>query len=343
MMPFPTFVFVCVISSALPAGAIQTEYSAQVSAGGIATFPETEHDFGTVSQGTVMTHSFTVRNDGKEPLRIEGVDLQAPGMKTSFKPVIAPGETVRVTIEWSTTRLRGPVAAKAVVRFAGTTQPPVALQLKATVNPGIDVLPMPAVFFSLYKGDTATRSVTVVNHEDRPLEITGVEPAGGHFNATITPVKPGSTYRLDVTVPASTEVGRFMEKVYLNTNHPTIKRLEVAVNVLVKNELYVNPENVEFGAISLTELAANPQLLRLLDQKLIVRKKAGDFAVKSVSSDIPALSIRTSTEGRAQAFQIDVSVIREKLAPGPISGTIRIETDDGRFPVLQVPVSGIVR
>jgi hypothetical protein len=134
-----------------------------------------------------------------------------------------------------------------------------------------------------------------------------------------------------------------MEAVYLNTNHPTLPRLKIAVNVLVKNDLYVNPEVVDLGQISLAELTANPQLLRRLDQKLIVRKRAGDFAIRSISTDVPALEVRVSTEGRAQAFQIEVARVRDRLVPGRLAGTIRLETDDKEFPLLEVPVAGIVR
>jgi hypothetical protein len=335
MMMFPVL-FVCL-------GLVAQTAATATTAAKAVTFTDTKHDFGTVSQGVLMTHSFSVKNDGNEPVRIEAVDLRAPGMKTSFKPVIAPGETVRIALEWNSSRLNGPVDAKAIVRFAEAAHPPVELELKATVTRSIDVLPMPAVFFSVYKGETATRSVTVVNHESGPLEITGIEPVGSHFAAAITAETPGKTFRLDVTVPPTAEPGRFMEMVYLNTNHPTMKRLEVAVNVLVKHELYVNPETLELGEIRVAELAANPQLVRRLDQKLIVRKKAGDFAIISVTTDVPALNVRTAAGGRAQAFQIDVSVVPEKLVAGKLSGTIRIETDDKAFPLLQVPVTGVVR
>jgi hypothetical protein len=338
------FVAMCLMSPlASISNAPAADARQQPASAGVASIAETKHEFGIVTAGTMMSHTFIVRNDSRDPVKIEGVDLQAPGMKTSFKPLIAPGETGRITIEWDSVHLDGPVVGKAIVRLSDVKLPSVELVLTATVKRSIDILPMPAVFFSIYKGDTATRSITVVNRESRPLEITSIEPAGTHFDATITPVKAGETYRLDVTVPRTAAPGRFMESVYLNTNHPTLKRLRIAVNVLVKNELYVNPEVVDLGQISLAELTAKPQLVQLLDQKLIVRKRTGDFIIKSVSSDIPAVNVRTSSEGRAQAFQIDLSIIRERLVPGRLTGIIRIETDDKEFPVLEVPVAGIVR
>ncbi len=309
-----------------------------------AVFSETTHDFGDVAHGSIMSHTFTVRNAGPTPLRITEVELQAAGMKTSFKPSIGAGETVRLSIEWNSAQLHGTVTGTAIVRFAGELQPAVVLELRANITRSIDILPMPAVFFSVYKGDAATRSVTIVNGEPTPLEITGLEPAGNHFVAAVHPVEAGKTYRVDVTVPGNTETGRFMEKLVVTTNHPARKRLEIAVNVFVKNDLYVSPETVDLGRVSIAELTAQPGMTRLLDFKLIIRKRQGEFAVTSVSTDVPGLSVKSSaTAERVAAAQIEVSISPKLLVPGPVAGKIRIETDDTAYPILTVPVTGTVR
>ena len=140
-----------------------------------------------------MTHTFVVRNEGTGPLRIEGVELRSPGMKTRFKSVIPPGESGHITLECDTSSLDGPSEAAATVRLSDADRPKVELVLSGTVIRAVDILPMPAVYFSVYKGETATRSVTIVNRETTPLEIRSVEPAGEHFVATIAPVTEGKT------------------------------------------------------------------------------------------------------------------------------------------------------
>jgi hypothetical protein len=339
-MSLNTVVTLCITALFIPTSAPATQPSAAQAR---AVFAETSHAFGPVTQGAVLSHTFTVRNDGDRPLRIDGVDLQGPGMKTSFKALVAPGETGRITIEWNTAGANGPSQAKAVVRLADAPPSRVDLALTAIVTRSIDILPMNALYFSVYKGETLTRSVTVVNRESTPLEIVGIEPAGDHFTATLMPVTPGQTYRLDVTVPSTASVGRFMESVSLVTNNATVPRVTVAVNVLVKNHLYVNPERVELGRIRIAELTSNPGVVQLLTQKLIVRKRAGDFAITSLSSDVGAVKVTVSTQGRAEAFEIEVSVIQNRLVPGRLAGAIRIETDDKEFPLLQVPIVGEVR
>ena len=44
--------------------------SGVVSGGPSIHFPEPSHDFGTISQGTKVTHTFAVKNTGDEPLKL---------------------------------------------------------------------------------------------------------------------------------------------------------------------------------------------------------------------------------------------------------------------------------
>src|SRR5688500_9169582 len=104
-------------------------------------------------------------------------------------------------------------SARPVVAETDPSRHQVEVVLNGSVVPRIEILPMPVVFFSVYKGETAERSVMVVNHEARPLQITRVEPGGTHFEANLTPVDPGKVFRLDVRVPLDVAPGRYMEAV----------------------------------------------------------------------------------------------------------------------------------
>ena len=147
------------------------------------------------------------------------------GMKVRFTPAIAPGQATQITVGRDTSQLHGLVEGRAVVNINDNTRPRVELALSGSVLRSIEILPMPAVYSSLYKGETAERSVSVVNQETRPLQITRVEPAGIYFEATLTPVDPDNVFRLDVKVPRDVPPGRYVETVYLHTNHPTVSRL----------------------------------------------------------------------------------------------------------------------
>lgn len=185
---------------------------------------------------------------------------------------------------------------------------------------------------------------TIINNEERPLTISRIEPEGKHFTAALETVTPGKVQRLRVTVPPDVAPGRYMGVAYLHTDHPTLSRLRISVNVLVKNDLYVNPETVEFGRVSLDSLTKNPRLIDLLGQTFLVKKRHGEFEIKSIASDVPALRIvQSPAAGRSETFRIDIGLDRNELKPGKVTGSLRIRTDDSEFPELVVPVRGELR
>jgi hypothetical protein len=271
------------------------------------------------------------------------VDLSEPGMKAKFNPVIPPGREGNITMEWDTAHRKGQLEAEAIVRFNEPAQSDVTLTLKGIVKPPIEIIPHAVVFVSVFKGESSERTVTIVNNDDRPLSITRLEAEGTSFGASVETIDAGKIYQLRVKVPPDVPPGRYMEAVYLHTDHPTRSRLRIGVNVLVKNDLYANPEIVDFGAVSLDQLAKAPSLLELLTQTFLVKARSGEFEIKSIVSDVPLLYISKDPSGSSQAFQISVGLIRERMQPGRITGSLRITTDDEAFPELVIPVRGELR
>jgi len=310
-------------------------------AGGDLVALEPEHDFGIVAQGEPVVRAFIIRNPSTEPRVIERVELSAAGMNARFARTIEPGGQGTITLKWDTNSITGDVTAEAVVQFADPAVAPITLTVKGRVNAPIELLPYPAVFFSVFKGETAERRVRIVNHSESALTISRLEPQGQHFAATIEAVETGRVYDLRVTLPEDVSPGRYVESVVLHTNHPKRPRLEIPVNVLVKTDIYANPEEVQFGQVSLGELQRSPQLIALLTQPVMVRKRAGRFGITAVETSLPVLVVEQEpASGASEAFRLNVGLDKAKLRAGPLTGSIRILTTDKDFPELIVKVSG---
>jgi hypothetical protein len=264
-------------------------------------------------------------------------------MAARFAATILPHREGRITIEWDTGRIAGEVEAEGVVRFAEPAPAPVTLVLKGVVRPPIELLPYPAVFVSVFAGESAERHVRIVNHEARPLAITRVEEGGRQFAAALDTLEPGRVYELRVRVPTGVPPGRYEEAIFLHTDHPVRSRIPIAVNILVKTEVYANPEEVDFGTVSLDDLAKSPSLLAALTQTLLIKRREGEFEIKALAADIAFLRISRSPDGRSGTFRIDVELDRERLRPGLITGSIRVVTSVEAFPELFIPVRGELR
>ncbi|RAU84173.1 DUF1573 domain-containing protein [Pontibacter arcticus] len=101
----------------------------------VITFAETEYDFGSVTQGKVIDHTFKFTNTGKSPLIIESASATC-GCTVPQKPEgpIAPGETGEIKVQFNTTGKVGQQAPIITVR-ANTEPNIMQVQMKGTVEP----------------------------------------------------------------------------------------------------------------------------------------------------------------------------------------------------------------
>lgn len=102
----------------------------------VITFEKTEHDFGKLLKGEVVTYSFKFKNSGDAPLLITGVE-KACGCTTSkydSRP-INPGEEGKIVITFDSSSKKGYQNIRIVV--------------KANTNPSVNILRIKALVESV--------------------------------------------------------------------------------------------------------------------------------------------------------------------------------------------------
>ena len=309
-----------------------------------AVFASTIYDFGTVKQGQEIAHTFMLRNEGSEPLKISHVEISERGLKGRFRSLIGAGEEIEIPFVWDTSQVKREVEGKITLYLNDPDQPQVTLVLKGIVVPPIDILPFAAVFISEFNGKAKERSVTIVNNQESPLTITGLERDGVHFEAVVETVVPGKQHELRVTLLAGVPVGRYKEAVTLLTDDPAHPRLRVVVNLRVKPDLYVAPPDVDFGQVNLSGIQKKkPGMLPIATQIFLVKRRDSEMTITSVTTNLPFLDIQQDPPERGQIFRFDVGLKGNLIEPGKIDGTIRIKTDDPEYPELIIPVRGEIK
>jgi hypothetical protein len=304
-----------------------------------AVFVEKTFNFGNVKQGVEVTHIFQVKNEGTAPLLLDRVDFNLPGLTAKFKPEIPPGGEGFIQVDWNTTSFFGPVDLEAKLSSNDPAKPKFTFTLSGSVDPVIEVDPIWGAYISLYSDEKKEKTLRIINHEEQPLKISSIEKQGTHFTASLKEVQPGNSYDLTITVPAGTPLGRYEEALLLHTNHPKFSEVRVGVNVLVMRDLHAFPESVDLKGIDLSILNQNPGLIDNLFESVIVGNRRGDFEIKSIQTDVPFLKItQAPPSGRSSRFKLDIQVLKEKLAPGKISGSIRVATNVKEFPEITIPV-----
>ena len=144
------------------------------------------------------------------------------------------------------------------------------------------------------------------------------------------------------TVPKGLEAGQYQESLFVDTDHPRLGEVRVGVTIVIKKNLFVSPDVMDFGDVSLSQVrAVSAAPVSLLTST--IRKRDGHFAITSMTSDVPGLRIDRSPAGSSGTFGISVRLDPNRVRVGSLEGSIRILTDDKNFPLIVIPVHGQIR
>jgi hypothetical protein len=266
-----------------------------------------------------------------------------PGMKARFKPLVNPGTEGSVTVEWDTTHLTGEIEGQGVIHFTDESRAPTPLLLKGVVKPPLEILPFPVIFLSAFRGENNERHLSIINNEDQPLIIRLAPTPGKCLIASLATIQPGRSYDLKVKIESGILPGRYDEDLSISTDSAKIGTVTIPVHLFVKPDLYANPDTVDFGRVSANQLQSNSRTRQFLTQTFLVKKRAGEFEITQLSSDVPGIQINQDpARQKSSTFRIDVALDAQKIRPGKLEGSLEIYTNDADFPLIRVPVTGYV-
>jgi outer membrane biosynthesis protein TonB len=126
------------VTPANPNAAAPAQPSVSTPTGPTTTlaFDESSFDFGTVTEGEIITHTFSFTNTGDEPLIINDARGTC-GCTVPSKPTapIAPGEKGEITVRFDSSNKVGKRNQRVTVT-ANTTPPQTIISLDGTVEAG---------------------------------------------------------------------------------------------------------------------------------------------------------------------------------------------------------------
>ncbi len=297
-------------------------------------------DFGKILEGKRVEHSFVLRNSGSQPLRIAGVQLSPPLQLTKMPAVIPAQGSATLKLSLDTSGLDGDFSGNLIVMLDGAVAAPRVFSLSGKIIPSIEVLPRPAFFVSTRKGMAKSASLEIINHGAQPLELKLSPQIAARHGLRLQSVEKGKRYRLSLTIPATAATGRRSERLQLQTSNADQPVLHVGINTNVRERVYTFPGTIDFGRLTMRELASPAAAQAGAVQTLMVYQDGGkDFSARARST-MPALGLRIEVGPKRDRAEVTVSLIPSKLKPGVIRGTVTLQTNDKEFPTLTVPVTG---
>ena len=308
---------------------------------GIATkCADCRFDFGKAVAGKRVEHAFVLRNTGEMPLRIAGVQLSPPLQLTKMPAVIPAKGSATLKLSLDTSGLEGDFSGDLIVLLDGAVAAPRVFSLSGKIIPSIEILPRPAFFISTRKGVAKSASLEIINHGAHPLELKLSPQVAARLGLRLQSVEKGKRYLLSLTIPATAAAGRKSERLQLQTSNADQPVLHVGINTTVRERVYTFPDSIDFGRLTMRELASPSAAQTGAVQTLMVYQQGGkDFSARARSST-PAIGLGVEVGPKRDRAEVTVSLIPSKLKPGTIRGTVTVQTNDREFPTLTVPVTG---
>ncbi len=212
-----------------------------VIAGPKVVVPETEFDFGKVVQNATVSHTFWIKSVGDDTLRITRI---VPGCGCTKAPVtdsvLAPGDSTRLEIVFSTKSFRGLVAKQPFFETnAGTER----YYLKIIADLSVDAEQMrplvvsPAVVDVSQFTEAPRRRAKfqITNHDDKDYDLRLVDHAFNNFDIELPKrIKAGETVDATVLVKEALVGEAFEQSITFELNDADSTRYTVPIKRVVR-------------------------------------------------------------------------------------------------------------
>jgi len=287
-------------------------------------------------------HAFDFFNNGPDTIQVERIAVTEPLQVAKVLSKIPPGQGGQLVVSLGTPRELGEYQGAIEITFKNKKLEPMHLAFTGKITPAIDVRPLPAFFVATTRGKTNGASLEIVNQDVEPLQINEIQSPSSRYTLNVAALEQGRRYRLDLAMRAVAKPGRETENITLLTSSKKQPRVLIQANTLVHERVYAFPETIDFGSINQSDLKSNPGLTNLINQTLMIYQEGGKDFRPTAATDLSVLNLGVERSKFDDRCEIHVEVAVNKLAPGPIKGSIRIKTNDPEFPLLTVPVTGSV-
>jgi hypothetical protein len=321
---------------------------ATAQAGPIARVEPNHLDFGVMKQNETRSAEVVISNDGDAVLEIREINAACGCTTTALaKRVLEPGESVPLTIDFASKSFVG----KQLKTVEIITNDPsnglldVLVQADVTVPLLIEPTRKRLVFARSRQGEVHTKQVTFTATEQPRLEVELKRHDAQLFDLKVFNEYEGNPQVavLEVTVGPDMPTGKQRDIVQLNTNIPDMPKVDIELACQVVHDLVLNKDEVKFRYVK-----AGQSLSTSL--RVVPFERGTQFKVTGAEIDVPGLevAIEERTPNRETLVRLSGQAIasddeRAVATKGRIKGTLIIYTDLASQPVIEVPVSYLLR
>jgi hypothetical protein len=290
-----------------------------------------------------VDHVFWFKNNTAEILQPTKVMVTKPLVFDAISPKVNPNEEGVIRFHLGAPRKLGVFDGAVEVAFKNPGVSNLVFEVTGRITPWVEVAPIPAFFAAVQRGQTNQTSLQLINHENTPLQILGIEHTSTRFQTHLQTNEPGQRYTLFLTLRGEGKSGDLSERIFVRTSSLKQPRLLITANTRIKDRVNIFPDEVDFESVDLAALRKTPALTNLVAQTLMVYQHGGTNFEVTAKISLPFLKVDAEPAITHDRWQITIRPTPQEMTPGDFEGMLVLQTNDPEFARLDVPVRIAVR
>jgi hypothetical protein len=301
-------------------------------------------DFGLVKEGVVLEKDVTLRNVGR------GVLCIVAGPKTGCGCVkaelvgpnrIPPGETSAIRVKVDTKGREGPQdkLVKVWVNDPSVKDGMATFHVRCDVQLGILVATPVLRFREVAKGKTGLAPLRLKCPKAAPeWHVTAIEGMRGTFTfeekpVETTPTDPFRVVDVWVTFGGSAEMGVQSDTLRVRTTNPDRPEFLVPAEWTIVTKWFARPPRIPFGFVG-GEAGALPF-------HLLVGSADPERSAPLLDAKVEGRGFEVGKPEKQETgeWRVTLKALGDRVAPGPMTGTLVLTFDDAEQPEVRVPLT----
>ena len=309
------------------------------------------YDWGSAYQGEIVEHTFTLSNASRRAVKIEKIKPNCGCTVARGHPedkVLAPGESIQVTLRVDTAKLERDVKKQAEIFLAGQVAPAGRLLMQGEVQQVFKLEPRLLQIQVVRDAEGARPEPLTVKLQSMvktPVRLRKMEVKGKVVSLAWKEVEAGRLFSLELRslVSIDAKPNRHSDELEVTVSLKGKElKLSFPVRVLLKNRIQVRPSRSFWFARKATAELKKPGASPPI-RKLTIQSYGGPahrFRITRVEVEKKLFKARIETVKPGRHYRLLI-----KLLPPPEDGgkvlrdKIIVHTDDPRVPEITIPGS----
>ena len=246
---------------------------------------EADYSFGTVAEDCkTVEHVFILANEGDAGLQIGNVRACCGATASIATNSVAPGTNTTLKIVLSLQGRSGELRKSIYVASNDPGQPLFQVRLLGTVVPGLTICPR-SMDLGRVKVMTAVKCDVVITCTSEGFRVTNAVSSSPSFSVVHDTASQTNRHQISIGTVPPLAPGVTMGRVFVLTDSAKYPRVEIPVNVSVRSDLMVVPQEIQ--------LVQSTGKVEAVTRYLAVRSRAGT-PFKVLKVEVPDPNVTTT-------------------------------------------------